>query len=324
MHIPPLVVTIVRNLWYWEWKKLMNGLGPADKSGNYTRPKSKFSEVLQQSNKSIERSRFILVVGRSCPWAHRAWLVWTIRNLRDTIKLVVVEPDRKQGRWRFVTPLHGCNNLNELYLRCGSTKSQRATVPMILDEEKMTIVCNESAQMVELLNNWPALTDSPELMPNIYQRAIEDLQEIIQPTVNDGVYRCGFARKQIAYDKATKALFCTLRNIEDNLSKNGPWLCGHHITLSDIRLFPTLIRWELVYAPLFGCSRQFLWQFPAIWKWRQRLFSLPGVAESCDAEAIVSDYFGSLFPLNPSGIIPDSPNLAKLVLTLIPDPRNYE
>jgi putative glutathione S-transferase len=98
-----------------------------------------------------------------------------------------------------------------------------------------------------------------------------------------------------------------------SLKHSGPWLCGEQITLADVRLFPTLIRWEMVYAPLFGCSERPLWQFPKLWDWRRRLYGQPGVQTSCDAKAWRHDYFGALFPLNPGGIVPTGPDLTTLV-----------
>ena len=107
--------------------------------------------------------------------------------------------------------------------------------------------------------------------------------------------------------------FAALAEAETALAGGGPWLGGEELTLADLQLFATLIRWELVYAPLFGCSRQPLWQLGQLWAWRARLFALPGVAASCDGEAWRRDYFGALFPLNPSGIVPAGPDLARLV-----------
>ena len=132
------------------------------------------------------------------------------------------------------------------------------------------------------------------------------------------MYRCGFARTQAAYDRAETALFEALEQAEAALvgtgpGPGGPWLCGEALTLADVQLFATLIRLELVYAPLFGVSRRPLWQFPALWRWRQRFFALPGVADCCFDAAWRADYFGALFPLHPSGIVPAGPPLATLV-----------
>ena len=149
--------------------------------------------------------------------------------------------------------------------------------------------------------------------PADLEPGIQRWMQLLQPAVNDGVYRCGFARTQKAYDEASAALFSALDTVEASLQNQGPWLCGEQPTIADVCLFPTLIRWELVYAPLFGCSARPLWMFPALWRWRQRFYALPGVADTCDGEAWRADYFGALFPLNPGGIVPAGPDLSKLV-----------
>jgi putative glutathione S-transferase len=186
-------------------------------------------------------------------------------------------------------------------------------VPVLVDPLEQRILGNESSQLVELLNRWPAAADAPDLAPADLGTAIAEWQELLQGNVNDGVYRCGFARNQTAYNQAESALFAALEEVERSLGSRGPWLCGDRLTLADLRLFPTLIRWESVYAPLFGCSRKQLWQLPNIWRWRQQLLALPGVMATCDAEAWRQDYFGALFPLNPGGIVPAGPELSTLV-----------
>ena len=151
---------------------------------------------------------------------------------------------------------------------------------------------------------------------------IKTREILVQQNINDGVYRCGFARNQTAYDKAAGALFTTLEKIESSLSAKGPWICGEQLTLADIRLFPTLIRWEVVYMPLFKCLSDPLWTFPNIWSWRQRLMQIPEVAMTCDPSAWQEDYFGALFPLNPSGIVPKGPNLNSLINSSIPQQKS--
>jgi len=263
----------------------------------------------------------VLIVGRSCPWAHRAWLVWALRRLGASITLVVVDPDPAEGRWRFAEPFGGCTTLIELYQRSGADPGQRATVPALYSRRQGRILVSESARLVELLNRWPA-PDGPDLEPGAQQEATLRWRELLQSDVNDGVYRCGFARTQAAYDRAEAALFGALAEA-DRVLQESPWLAGAELSLADVVLFPTLIRLELVYAPLFGCSRLPLWQLPALWKWRQRFFHLPGVAATCWPEAWRRDYFGALFPLHPSGIIPAGPPLATLVESR-PAPRGLQ
>jgi len=289
----------------------MGGLGPADAAGNYRRPAGAFTSLPPLPREAASADSHVLIVGRSCPWAHRAWLVWSLRRLSPSITLEVVDPDPAEGRWRFSEPFAGCTTLIELYQSSGADPGQRATVPALYSRLEGRILVSESARLIELLNRWPA-PDGPDLEPAAQQEETLRWRERLQGDVNDGVYRCGFARSQGAYDRAEAALFGALVEADRDLQAK-PWLSGPELSLADVVLFPTLIRLELVYAPLFGCSRLPLWQLPALWGWRQRIFNLPGVAESCWPEAWRRDYFGALFPLHPSGIIPAAPPLATLV-----------
>jgi len=313
MSVPPAAVAAARCAWRWQWQQLMGGLGPADAEGNYRRPTAAFSTKPPLPAEANRPHGHVLIVGRSCPWAHRAWLTWALRGLADTIELLLVEPDPEAGRWRFNATFEGCRTLQELYRRCGAHPSQRATVPVLVNRANRQIVVGESARLIELLNDWPAPDGVPDLEPLALKPAIARWRDRFQSAVNDGVYRCGFARNQAAYNRAEAELFAALEEADQALAGAGPWLCGEALSLADVQLFPTLIRLELVYAPLFGVSRQPLWQFPALWAWRQRVYALPQVAATCFAEAWRHDYFGALFPLHPSGIVPAGPDLATLV-----------
>jgi len=245
------------------------------------------------------------------------------RKTDHIVDLEVVEPDPQAGRWRFTAPFSGCSPLAVLYPRSGADPSTRATVPALWSRRQQRILVSESARLIELLDGWPS--PAPQLWPEAQRSLIDPWRERFQGAVNDGVYRCGFARSQAAYDAAEQELFTVLAEVEAHLKQledaagtdplaPGPWLCGgSHPTLADVVLFPTLIRWEMVYAPLFGCSRFPLSHLPALWRWRARFWTLPGVAATCNAEAWRRDYFGALFPLHPSGIIPAGPDLSTLV-----------
>lgn len=315
MPLPAALVRTARCLWQGQWLTLMGGLGPADDQGRYRRPDPAFGERPSVPADAGAASGHVLILGRSCPWAHRAWLTWTLRRLADSIDLVVAEPDPASGRWRFPIPFAGCDTLPELYRASGSAPGAPTTVPALYSRSQGRILVNESARLIELLNDWPGA--GPDLWPAAQREGIERWRERLQGSVNDGVYRCGFARNQAAYDEAEAELFSTLEALEEQLHRGlaagEAWLCGAALSLADVVLFPTLIRLELVYAPLFGCSRRPLWQFPALAGWRARFFALPGVAATCFPEAWRRDYFGSLFPLHPSGIIPAGPDLASLV-----------
>ena len=318
MAPPATLVRTARQLWQCQWRLLMGGLGPADGQGRYRRPAGAFTNLPPLPQDAADPGGHVLIVGRSCPWAHRAWLTWTLRGLAPTIETVVVVPDPAAGRWRFEAPFEGCQTLLDLYRRCGADPRARATVPALYSRRTGTIVVNESARLIELLNAWPAATAAPDLAPPDDLAAIAAWRERLQGDVNDGVYRCGFARNQAAYNEAETALFAALEAVEASLvaqgEAGGGWLCGGtQPSLADVVLFPTLIRMELVYAPLFGCSRKPLWQLPRLWDWRRRFHGLAGVAATCFPDAWRSDYFGALFPLHPSGIVPAGPDLATLV-----------
>jgi len=317
MAPPPLVVQAARGLWHWQWQQLMGGLGPADGEGNYRRPAAPFAAAPPLPADAATAGAHVLIVGRSCPWAHRAWLVWSLRQLAGSISLLVVEPDPAAGRWRFSEAFEGCTTLLELYRRSGARSpagaALRATVPALYSCSQGRILVNESARLIELLNQWPAPDGAPDLDPAPQRPVTAAWRERLQHSVNDGVYRCGFARNQAAYDRAEAALWTALEAAETALGGADPWLAGPQLSLADVQLFPTLIRLELVYGPLFGVSRRPLWQLPALWRWRRRCFALPGVAASCCPDAWRRDYFGALFPLQPSGIVPAGPELATLV-----------
>ena len=241
MAIPPAIVAGARAGWHWQWQQLMGGLGPADAEGNYRRPAAVFTDLPPLPSNAGEPVRHVLIVGRSCPWAHRAWLVWQLRRLQASIELLVVEPDPRAGRWRFSTPFLGCHTLQELYRRAGADPAQRATVPVLVEQGSGAVVLGESARLIELLNRWPAPAQAPDLAPEGLASAVGQWRDLFQNAVNDGVYRCGFARNQAAYDRAETALFNALEQAERSLAAAetelgaAPWLCGTALTLADVQ-----------------------------------------------------------------------------------------
>ncbi|MFZ0408360.1 MAG: glutathione S-transferase C-terminal domain-containing protein [Cyanobium sp.] len=317
MRPPAALIRTARGLWHCQWRQLMGGLAPADAEGRYRRPAGAFAALPPLPASAATAGGHVLIVGRSCPWAHRAWLVHSLRQLGGSIDLLVVEPDPAAGRWRFVEPFEGCRTLAELYRRSGADGRRPATVPALWSRQEQRILVNESARLIELLDLWPAAPQAPRLAPEAQLEAIQHWRQRFQDEVNDGVYRCGFARNQAAYDEAETALFRALEETDQALQlrelQGETWLCGPQPSLADVVLFPTLIRLEMVYAPLFGCSRLPLWQLPALWRWRARFYGLEGVSDTCCPQAWRTDYFGALFPLHPSGIVPAGPDLARLV-----------
>ena len=322
MAIPPIFVKTAKGIWNCEWNILMNGLAPSDSKGNYKRPENIQQEICIPTKEDLEKRELdqmpYLIIGKSCPWAHRVWIMHEIKGLKATINLNIVQVNTSSGKWIFEPDLKGCKTLQDLYKKCNNSKVKRATVPMLFDPGKenksqFKLINNESADLLEILNEWPVNSNIKDFNPKILHKKIFNWQNLIQENINNGVYKCGFARNQKAYEKASKDLFSTLDIIEENLKLNGPWLCGEDLTIADIRLFPTLIRWESVYEPLFKCSKRPIESFPNIIKWRKAIFNINNIKKTCDADAWRKDYFGALFPLNPSSIIPKGESIKNIV-----------
>lgn len=315
MLIPPAVVSISRQLWRCQWLVLMNGLAPADERGSFRRRPSCFRETLLGSGHDQGIPRHVLVIGQSCPWAHRTWLVRQLKDLPTVMDIALVQPNSATGRWVFREPFEGFQQLSQLYRHSGAGPSARATVPVLWDRYEGRIINNESADIIEQLDTLPpgpnAVTAT--LRPSDLIPSIQTWSEWLQDDVNDGVYRCGFARTQEAYQRALDDVFAGLDAVEQALADGRPWICGESLTMVDVRLFPTMARWEAAYQDLFGCGLRPLWSFPFLWAWRRRFHQLPNVASTCPSKTWRQDYFGSLFPLNPSGIVPQAPSLASLL-----------
>tara|TARA_Y100001968_G_scaffold328448_1_gene375603 strand:+ start:107 stop:1087 length:981 start_codon:yes stop_codon:yes gene_type:complete len=322
MSIPPILVKAARQIWNLQWEILMNGLAPADSDGSYKRPINLQNQIQIPSKEDLKNriSDQIpgLIIGKSCPWAHRAWMIYEIKGLKKSINLHIAKVDNAGGRWILDPPIQGCNTLQKLYMKCGSHQSTRATVPILFDpgngtKSKLKVINNESAELTEILNNWPICDRKIDLNPSESKSQVMNWQNLIQENINNGVYKCGFARNQKAYEKASENLFMSLSKIEQYLQSNGPWLCGKNLTIADIRLFPTMIRWESVYEPLFKCTKKQIASFPNIIKWRKNIYNLYNIKNTCDSDAWRKDYFGALFPLNPSCIIPKGESIGNIV-----------
>lgn len=289
---------------------MMSQLAPPNDRGEYQRPQSEF----RHRSLSPQPHRYRLYVGWSCPWAHRTLVVRAIKGLAGTIDLTLLQGDANAGGWRLPESEHGCDTLAQLYRFANPGYTGRSTVPMLWDVQTNSIVNNESAEIIEILNsefNEYATHPKLDLYPVALQEEIDRWNEVIYQTVNNGVYRCGFAQTQAAYDKAHTELFATLDSI-DELLLTQTYLCGDIITLADIRLFTTLIRFDLVYFTLFKCNRRRICDYPQLQAYTSNIYNLPGVADTCNFPTILQDYYGNLFPLNPGGIIPQLPDLSYL------------
>jgi glutathionyl-hydroquinone reductase len=316
MAIPPSwIIQTGRSVWTQIWLVMMSQLAPRNKRGEYQRPQSEFRQRIDGGKYAPAPNRYRLYVGWSCPWAHRTLVVRALKGLESTIDVVLLWGDANAGGWTFSQPEYECQTLAQLYRFANSGYTGRSTVPMLWDTQTNSIVNNESAEIIEILNaefNDYATHPELDLAPVDLQDSITQWNDVIHHTVNNGVYRCGFAQTQVAYDQAHHELFATLDRINDLLATQT-YLCGELLTLADVRLFTTLIRFDLVYHTLFKCNRRRIKDYPQLQAYLQKIYNLPGVADTCDFQTILQDYYGNLFPLNPGGIIPQLPDLSYLI-----------
>lgn len=310
---PGLLIRTGKWVWTTLWQRMMAQMAPSNEGGDYQRPPSQCRGWIEPDGPHPPvPQRYGLMVGMGCPWAHRTLITRALKGLEDAVAVMVVEPSPDEGCWGFPTPFQNCRTLPDLYRQAGI--AGRATVPVLWDFQAATIVNNDSAEIIQILNQ--ALNDCatrPELdlYPNALKADIDTWNQRIYASVNNGVYRCGFAQTQAAYDRACGELFDTLDAIETVLATQ-PYLCGDALTLADVRLFPTLFRFDAVYYGLFKCNRRRIQDYPALCRYVQDLHHQPGVAATCDLAAVKRDYYGNLFPLNPGGIIPAGPDLPYL------------
>lgn len=319
MALPPgLLIRTAKTIWTTLWHIMMSQMAPSDKTGAYQRPDSSFCDLIPSKKFPAEAHRYRLMVGLGCPWAHRTLIVRALKGLDAAIPVTVVSPAGDEGCWVFDQPSAleslGCRTLPQFYAKAQTGYQGRATVPVLWDSKTNTIVNNESADIIEILNNafndWAVHPDL-NLYPDELHVDIKRWNELIYATVNNGVYRCGFAQTQVAYETACKELFETL-DIIDNTLANQRYLCGSQLTLADVRLFTTLIRFDIAYYSLFKCNRCRITEYEHLSGYVRDIYQLSGVAATCDVKAIKRDYFGNLFPLNPGCIIPLGPELAAL------------
>ncbi|MGA1475536.1 MAG: glutathione S-transferase family protein [Prochlorothrix sp.] len=315
---PGLLIQTGQWVWHSLWQIMMARMAPRDRAGAYQRPPSQFRHDLGDSRHPdpnhlhpAEPDRYRLIVGMGCPWAHRTLVVRALKGLEAAIPLTLVVPKPDAGGWVFAEPFQGCTRLAQAYQLAQPGYTGRCTVPVLWDDRRQTIVNNESADILIWLNDrCNAFAQHPDLdlYPEALRGTIDTWNEKIYHRVNNGVYRCGFAQTQGAYDEACDQLFEQLDELEAVLSAPGtPYICGDRLTLADVRLFTTLFRFDAVYNPLFKCSRRRIQDYAALSRHLRSIAELPGVAATCDLDQVKQDYFGNLFPLNPGGIIPQSP-----------------
>jgi len=266
-----------------------------------------------------ESGRYHLYVSYACPWAHRTLIVRKLKGLEDAISFDVVDPILPRTGWSFNSNVKGATgdrindfkDLRDTYFASNPAYEGAVTVPLFWDKVSKRIVNNESSEIIRFLNSeFQAFAQEPELdlYPAALQGQIDELNDWIYPSINNGVYRCGFAKSQSAYSAAFRELFSAMDRVERILSKQR-FLTGDSLTEADIRLFTTLVRFDAVYLTHFKTNLHRLVEYPAMWGFVRDVYQTPGVSETVDMVHIKRHYFESHRHINPFGIVPDGPEI---------------
>ncbi len=264
-----------------------------------------------------EAGRYHLYVSYACPWAHRTLIFRKLKRLEDLISVSVVSPLMLENGWEFAgnseasDDLFGLDYLYQVYLKADSKYSGRVTVPVLWDKQQQTIVSNESSEIIRMFNvAFNGLTgDNTDFYPHSLRDEIDDINAVIYDTVNNGVYKAGFATTQEAYEENVLALFRTLDMLEERLSTRR-YLVGDSQTEADWRLFTTLVRFDPVYVGHFKCNIRRIADYPALMGYLRDLYQVPGIAETVRFDHIKQHYYRSHATINPTGVVPVGPEMA--------------
>ena len=268
---------------------------------------------------AAESGRYHLYVSLACPWAHRALIFRALKGLNDHISVSAVHPDMLGDGWTFETDasgaatgdrLYGLPLMRDIYTKADPQITTRVTVPVLWDTQRSTIVSNESSEIIRMFNTaFDGLTGNTlDFWPKAQRASIEAVNARIYDTLNNGVYKSGFATTQTAYDAAVRPLFDTLDWLEARLSTHR-YVMGDAITEADWRLFTTLIRFDKVYHGHFKCNLRRIVDYPNLWAYTRALYQWPGVAETVNMDHIVRHYYYSHDSINPYRIVPITPDV---------------
>jgi len=297
-------------------------LGHKIKDGEFQRTTSQFrrwvvapTDVDQTiGNRPAEANRYHLYISYACPWAHRTLIFRKLKGLESLISLSSVHWFLGKDDWTFepgegvIADIHGAKNMYEVYQRAKPGCTDVVTVPVLWDKTEDTIINNESSEIIRMFNSaFNQLTGNQlDFYPEAYRDEIDAVNQRIYDTLNNGVYMSGFAQSQAAYEKAVMPLFDTLDWLEGILSKQR-YLLGDFLTEADWRLFPTLLRFDLVYYGHFKCNLRRIVDYPNLWGYTRDLYQYPGIAETINFDHIKKHYYGSHLSVNPTGIVPMGP-----------------
>ena len=313
---------LVDGKWMADWQPVQS----TDKKGGFVRQVSGFRHWVTPDGSAgpsgkagfkAESGRYHLYVALICPWASRALMARKLKGLENAISVSVVEPALTAQGWCFGDypgadhdTLNNATYMHEVYTRADPHYTGRATVPVLWDKQRQTIVNNESAEILRMFNaGFGALAnDQFDLYPQDLQSAIDALNDAMYTKLNNGVYRAGFATTQEAYEEAFADVFSMLHELEQRLTCEGPFLFGNQLTEADIRLFVTLVRFDAAYHGLFKCNLHRLTDYPSLSAYVLRILEMPGIRETVNIKHIKHGYY-SMKSLNPNGIVPKGPDL---------------
>ncbi len=290
--------------------------------GAFERTATSFRGMVSEDRSArhaAEPGRYHLYVSLACPWAHRTLIVRALKGLQQVISVDVVHPHLTDKGWSFDPEFVGATGdtvggrayLQQVYLEAAPDYAGVITVPVLWDKHLRTIVNNESSDIIRMLNSaFQAYSTAPELdlYPEALRNEIDAVNAWVYPSINNGVYRSGFAQSQHAHERAVDELFSALDRAEQLLAAQD-YLCGGVLTEADVRLFTTLIRFDAVYHTHFKCNRRLIAQYPALHRFMARLYRLPGVADTVSMEQTRFHYYYSHRHINPTGIVPAGPDV---------------
>ena len=308
-----------------KWSEAWRPVQSTDAKGGFVRQISSFRNWVTPDGAAgptggggfrAETDRYHLYASFGCPWATRILIARQLKRLEDAVSVAIVEPAMTDQGWRFGDypgadrdAVNGATYLHEIHTLADPHFTGRATVPALWDKERRTIVNNESADLLRMFNSgFGALADtSIDLCPADLRAAIDALNAEVYGSLNNGVYRAGFATSQVAYEEAFVAVFATLDTLERRLER-GPWLMGDRLTEADIRLFVTLARFDAAYNGLFKCNLRRIADHANLSAYLARLIAIPAFRDTFSLDHIKRGYY-SIKALNPAGIVPLGPEL---------------
>lgn len=283
--------------------------------GKFVREDAGFRDWIKNDSEAVfqpESGRYHLYVSLACPWAHRTLIFRKLKGLEPHIDVTVVCPDMLSQGWQMglPEPLFGHTRMHQIYTQAKPDYTGRVTVPVLWDKKTNTIVSNESSEIIRMFNSaFNDLTGNhDDYYPEPLRGVIDEWNDYIYPNVNNGVYRCGFATSQEAYEEAFESLFSALDKIDAHLATHR-YLAGNKITEADWRLFTTLVRFDAVYVGHFKCNKQRIADYVNIQGYLKELYQIDGIADTTDFYHIKRHYYFSHTGVNPTQVVPKGPDL---------------